>query len=425
MRIDTLAVRAGYDAGPPDRSVVPPIHQTASFVFDNMQHAEDLFSFSEPGQIYSRIRNPTNEVLEQRVCALEGGVGALAVASGQAAVAYSVMNLAGSGDNIICASEVYGGSHTLFARVLPGYGVGARFAPDLTPAAIARLIDRNTKAVFCETIGNPSGRVADLASLAEVAHSHGLPLIVDNSVASPCLSRPIEHGADIVVHSLTKYLGGHGNSIGGILVDSGRFPWTEHAERFVQIVAPDAAYQGLVYPERFGAGAYIARARAVMLRNFGASLAPFNAFLALQGIETLPVRMDRICDSTRRIAIYLKSHPRVSWVRYAGLADHPDHALAQRYLGGRASGLLSFGIDGGKVAVARVYDAFSLIMRMANIGDTRSLAVCPAATTHRQLSPAQRGEAGVSDDMIRLSIGLEHIDDLLADLDQALEHAGC
>ena len=421
MKFETLVIHGGYTPVPPARAVAVPIYQTASFTFDDTQYAEDLFNLNvEGGNIYSRIRNPTNDVLEQRVAALEGGVGALAVSSGQAAVVCAIMNLAVSGDNIVSASELYGGSHNLFTQVFPDYGINVRFATDLRTDGFAKLIDRNTKAVFCESISNPAGNVADIEALANVAHAYGIPLIVDNSVASPYLCRPFQYGADIVVHSLTKYLGGHGNIIGGIIVDSGKFPWMEHKERFRGITAPDASYQGLVYPERFGAAAYIARARTVILRNIGSCLAPFNSFLALQGIETLPIRMDRICENTLEIAKFLTNHKQVRWVRYAGLVDHPNKPLVDKYMGGRASGIMSFGIKGGREVAGRFYDSLKLIMRMANIGDTRSLAICPASTTHRQLSAKDHLAAGVTDDMIRLSIGLEHVDDLVEDLEQAL-----
>jgi O-acetylhomoserine (thiol)-lyase len=363
-------------------------------------------------------------VLEKRVAELEGGIGALALASGSAAVTYALMTVAGQGDNIVSSGALYGGTYNLFAHTLPQFGIEVRFADYSDPAQFERLIDSRTKAVFCESIGNPLGNVTDLAALAKIAHRHGVPLIVDNTVPSPYLCRPFDHGADIVVHSLTKYLGGHGNSIGGVLVDSGKFPWAEHKARFPQLNEPDASYHGVVYTEALGPAAFIGRARVVPLRNMGAAISPFNSFLILQGIETLAVRMDRICDNTLAIAKFLQSHPAVGWVKYAGLPDHPQHALAQRYMGGRASGILTFGVKGGRAAGEKFLDALKLVIRLVNIGDARSLATHPASTTHRQLSPAELAKAGVSEDMVRLSIGIEHIEDLKEDLDQALRAAG-
>ncbi|MFN7272694.1 MAG: O-acetylhomoserine aminocarboxypropyltransferase/cysteine synthase family protein, partial [Gammaproteobacteria bacterium] len=354
----------------------------------------------------------------------EGGIGALALASGSAAVTYSILTIAGQGDNIVSSGALYGGTYNLFAHTLPQFGIEVRFADYSKPADFERLIDKGTKAVFCESIGNPLGNVTDFAALAEIAHRHGVPLIVDNTVPSPYLCRPFDFGADIVVQSLTKYLGGHGNSIGGAIVDSGKFPWAEHKERFKRLNEPDVSYHGVVYTEALGPAAYIARARVVPLRNMGAALSPFNSFLILQGIETLPVRMDRICDNTLAIAQFLKSHPSVGWVNYAGLPDHPQHALAQKYLRGRASGILTFGVKGGRAAGEKFLDALQLVIRLVNIGDARSLATHPASTTHRQLSPAELAKAGVSEDMVRLSIGLEHIDDLKEDIDRALRAAG-
>ncbi len=364
--------------------------------------------------------NPTNAVLEQRLAALEGGIGALAVASGMAAISYAVQTITESGDNIVSSSTLYGGTYNLFAHTLPQLGIETRFADPSKPADFAKLIDGRTKAVFCESIGNPLGNVTDFAALATVAHDHGVPLIVDNTVPSPYLCRPIEHGADIIVHALTKYLGGHGNSIGGAIIDSGKFPWAQHKARFRRLNEPDVSYHGVVYTEALGPAAYIGRARVVPLRNTGAALSPFNAFLILQGIETVALRMDRICDNTLAIARHLKGHPKVKWVNYAGLPEHADHALVQRYMGGRASGILTFGVAGGREGGARFQDALKLITRLVNIGDAKSLACHPASTTHRQLSAEELVKAGVTEDTVRLSIGIEHIDDLLADLDQAL-----
>lgn len=421
---ETIAVHGGYTPDPTTRSVAVPIYQTVAYAFDNTQHGADLFDLKVPGNIYTRIMNPTTDVLEQRVAALEGGVGALALASGQAAITYAIQTIAGVGDNIVSASALYGGTYNLFAHTFPQYGIDVRFADYRDPDAFARLIDERTKAVFVESIGNPLGNITDIEAVARAAHAHGVPLIVDNTVPSPYLLRPIDFGADIVVHSLTKYLGGHGNSIGGAIVDSGRFPWAEHRERFPQLNTPDPSYHGVVYTEALGPAAYIGRARVVPLRNTGAALSPFNAFLILQGIETLPLRMDRINANTLAIARHLQAHPKVAWVNYAGLADHPEHALARKYLrDGAASGLFTFGLPGGREAGARFLDALQLFTRLVNIGDTRSLATHPASTTHRQLSPEELDKAGVSEDTVRLCIGIEHVDDLVADIDQALAQA--
>ncbi|MEO8839806.1 MAG: aminotransferase class I/II-fold pyridoxal phosphate-dependent enzyme [Herbaspirillum sp.] len=424
MKFETLAVHAGYSSDPTTRSSAVPIYQTVAYTFDSAQHGADLFDLKVPGNIYTRIMNPTQDVLEQRVTALEGGVGALALASGMAAVTASIQTIAEAGDNIISAGTIYGGSYNLFAHTFPQQGLEVRFANSSQPDTFAPLIDARTKAIFCESIGNPLGNVTDFAKLAEIAHAHGIPLIVDNTVPSPYLCRPFEHGADIVVHALTKYLGGHGNSIGGIIVDSGKFPWAEHKARFKRLNEPDVSYHGVVYTEALGAAAYIGRARVVPLRNMGAAISPMNAFLILQGIDTLGLRMDRICDNALALAKYLQQHKKVKWVNYAGLPDARDHALVQKYMGGRASGILSFGVnDGGtnpRAAGARALDALQLFSRLVNIGDTKSLATHPASTTHRQLDAGELAKAGVSEDMIRLSIGIEHIDDLIADLDQAL-----
>ena len=377
-----------------------------------------------PGNIYSRIMNPTNAVLEERLAALEGGIAALALASGQAAVTYAVQTIAEMGDNIVSSSGLYGGTYNLFAHTLPQYGITTRFADGANPASFEPLIDARTKAIYVESLGNPSGRLTDIAALAAIAHRHGVPLIVDNTVPSPYLCRPFEHGADIVVHSLTKYLGGHGTTIGGAIVDSGKFPWAQHAERFKRLNEPDVSYHGVVYTQALGAAAYIGRARVVPLRNMGAALSPFNAFLILQGIETLALRMDRICSNTLAVAQHLHRHAKVAWVNYAGLPGHADHALAQRLMGGRASGLLTFGVKAaageGRAAGARFLDALQLFTRLVNIGDAKSLAAHPASTTHRQLSPAELATSGVTEDTVRLCVGIEHIDDLLADLAQAL-----
>ncbi|WP_326543180.1 O-acetylhomoserine aminocarboxypropyltransferase/cysteine synthase family protein [Pseudorhodoferax sp.] len=419
-KFETLSVHAGYSPDPTTRAVVPPIYQTAAYAFDSAQHGADLFDLKVPGNIYTRIMNPTQDVLEQRVAALEGGIAALALASGQAAVTYAIQTIAEAGDNIVSSTALYGGTYNLFAHTLPLSGITTRFADHRDPASFDKLFDDRTKAVFVESLGNPAGNVTDIAAIAAIAHRHGVPLIVDNTVPSPYLSRPIEHGADIVVHSLTKYLGGHGSSIGGAIVDSGKFPWAQHKERFKRLNEPDVSYHGVVYTEALGPAAYIGRARVVPLRNTGAAISPFNAFLILQGIETLALRMDRINANTLAIAQHLQGHAKVSWVNYAGLEDHPEHALAKKYLRGKASGILTFGVRGGREGGARFLDALQLFTRLVNIGDVRSLATHPASTTHRQLSPEELARTGVGEDTVRLSVGIEHIDDLKADLEQAL-----
>ncbi|MFO0235167.1 MAG: O-acetylhomoserine aminocarboxypropyltransferase/cysteine synthase family protein [Burkholderiales bacterium] len=422
MRIETLAVHAGYSPDPTTKAVAVPIYQTVADAFDSAQHGADLFDLKVPGNIYTRIMNPTEDVLEKRLAALEGGIAALALASGMAAITYAIQTIAEAGDNIVSASQLYGGTYNLFAHTLPQQGIQTRFADARDPASFAKLIDDRTKAVFCESIGNPLGNVTDFAALAKVAHDAGVPLIVDNTVPSPYLCRPFEHGADIVVHSLTKYLGGHGNSVAGAIVDSGKFPWADHAKRFPRLNEPDVSYHGVVYTQALGPAAYIGRARVVPLRNTGAAISPMNAFLILQGIETLALRMERTCENALAIARYLRSHPKVESVNYAGLPDHPEHALVQRYMGGRASGILSFTLKGeaGREGGARFLDALKLFTRLVNIGDAKSLATHPASTTHRQLNPQELAKAGVSEGMVRLSVGIEHVEDLREDLEQAL-----
>jgi O-acetylhomoserine (thiol)-lyase len=425
MRIETLAVHAGYSPDPTTKAVAVPIYQTVAYAFDSAQHGADLFDLKVAGNIYTRIMNPTEDVLEKRLAALEGGIAALALASGMAAITYAIQTIAEAGDNIVSASQLYGGTYNLFAHTLPLQGIETRFADARDPASFAKLIDGRTKAVFCESIGNPLGNVTDFAALAKVAHDAGVPLIVDNTVPSPYLCRPFEHGADIVVHSLTKYLGGHGNSVAGAIVDSGRFPWADHAKRFRRLNEPDVSYHGVVYTQALGPAAYIGRARVVPLRNTGAAISPMNAFLILQGIETLALRMDRTCENALAIAKYLQAHPKVESVNYAGLPDHPEHALVKRYMGGRASGILSFTLKGqaGREGGARFLDALKLFTRLVNIGDAKSLATHPASTTHRQLNPQELAKAGVSEGMVRLSVGIEHVDDLREDLEQALAAA--
>src|SRR6056297_1812848 len=425
MKPETIALHHGYS---PDsqNAVAVPIHQTTSFSFDSAQHAADLFDLKVEGNIYSRIMNPTCAVLEQRVAALEGGVAGLAVASGMAAITAAIQTIAEAGDNIVSISELYGGTYNLFAHTLPRQGITVRFADKDDFEALEALIDKRTKAVYCESIGNPSGGIVDIARLAEVAHRHGVPVMVDNTAATPFLCRPIEHGADIVVNSATKYIGGHGTTVGGVIVDSGKFPWAENANRFPLLTEPDVSYHGVSYTRDVGDAAFIARARVVPLRNMGAALSAQAAWNLLQGLETLSLRMERVCANTLTVARHLDAHSQVAWVHYAGLESHPDHALARRYMNGHASGILSFGIDGGQAAGERFYDALSLILRLVNIGDAKSCSSIPASTTHRQLNEQELRAAGVTADMVRLSIGIEHIDDLLADIDQALEASrGC
>ena len=420
MKPETIAIHGGYETDPTTKSVAVPIYQTVAYEFDNAQHGADLFNLAVPGNIYTRIMNPTSDVLEKRIAELDGGIAGLAVSAGSAAINYSVQTIAENGSNIVSVPMLYGGTYTLFAHVLPKQGIEVRFAQDDNPASLEALIDDKTSAVFCETIGNPAGNIVDLEAITSMAHKHGVPVIVDNTVATPVLIRPIDYGADIVVYSLTKYMGGHGNSLGGAIVDSGNFPWEKHAARFPMLNQPEPSYHGVVYTEAMGPAAYIARARTVPLRNTGSCLSPLNAFLILQGIETLSLRMERHCENALAVANYLNDHPQVAWVRYGGLPDSPYHALAQKYTNGKPSGLLTFGIQGGFEAGVRFYDALQLFKRLVNIGDAKSLAAHPASTTHRQLSAEELASAGVTSDMIRLCVGIEHIDDIIADLEQAL-----
>ena len=423
MKIETIAVHGGYSPDPTTRAVAVPIYQTTSYAFDNTQHGADLFDLKVEGNIYTRIMNPTTAVLEQRVTEMEGGIGALGLASGMAAITYAVMTITEAGDNIISTSTLYGGTYNLFAHTLPQLGIEVRFTSSKDIDGMSALIDEKTKLVFCESIGNPAGDVVDLEAIANMAHAHGVPVVVDNTVPTPYLCRPFEHGCDIVMHSLTKYMGGHGVNIGGVLVDSGKFPWAEHAERFKRLNEPDVSYHGVVYTEALGEAAYIGRARVVPLRNTGAAISPFNSFLILQGIETLHVRMERHCENAMAVANYLSGHEKVEWVNYAGLPDHEDYDLLQKFCSGKAAGILSFGIRGGIEAGTKFIDALNLITRLVNIGDAKSLACHPATTTHRQLSEEELKTAGVSEDLVRLSIGIENIDDILEDIEQALAKA--
>jgi len=423
MRLETIAIHGGFEPDPTTKSVATPIYQTTSYAFDDTQHAADLFDLKVKGNIYTRMMNPTTDVLEQRVAMMEGGIGALALASGMAAITVAIQTIAQAGDNIVASSTLYGGTYNFFAHTLPKFGIDVRFADYKNPQSFEALIDDKTRAVYCETVGNPLGNVVDFGALAEIAHKHGVPLIVDNTVPTPYLCKPFDFGADIVIHALTKYMGGHGTSIGGIIVDSGKFPWAEHKERFKCLNEPDVSYHGVVFTEALGAAAFIGRARVVPLRNMGAAISPFNSFLIMQGIETLPLRMEKHCENALAVAQHLQKHPNVLWVEYAGLENNPSKPLVDKYMKGKASGILSFGIKGGKEAGAKFIDALKLIVRLVNIGDAKSLACHPATTTHRQLSLDEMKKAGVSEDMIRLSIGIEHIDDILEDIDQALNAA--
>ncbi|OEE73982.1 O-acetylhomoserine aminocarboxypropyltransferase [Enterovibrio norvegicus FF-162] len=420
MKDETLSIHAGYQTDPTTKSVATPIYQTVAYEFDSAQHGADLFNLAVPGNIYTRIMNPTNDVLEQRMAALEGGIAGLVVSAGSAAINYAIQTLAEIGDNIVSTPQLYGGTYTLFAHMLPKQGIEVRFAKDDKQESLAALIDEKTKAVYCESIGNPAGNIVDLAKIAELAHAQGVPVIVDNTVATPVLCKPIEHGADIVVHSLTKYVGGHGTTLGGVIVDSGKFPWAQHKARFPVFNQPEPSYHGVVYTEAFGDAAFIGRARTVPLRNTGAALSPMNAFMLMQGLETLSLRMERHVENALKVAEYLKGHEKVSWVSYAGLPDSAFYDLAKKYMGGKPSAILSFGLKEGYDAGVSFYDALGLFKRLVNIGDAKSLACHPASTTHRQLSAEEQAQAGVSPEMIRLSVGIEHIDDIIADLEQAL-----
>ena len=424
VRNETIAIHGGFDVDPATHAVAVPIYQTVAYAFDSAEHGAALFNLEVEGHRYSRISNPTTAVLERRVADLEGGLDALCVSSGQAALHYAVSNVVEMGHNIVSVPQLYGTTHTLFAHYLPRLGIKVRFAESDQPAAIEALIDDDTRAVFCESVGNPAGNMCDIEAMAEVAHPHGVPLIVDNTVATPILLRPIDYGADVIVHSLTKFMGGHGTTLGGAIVDSGRFPWKQHAKRFPMFSEPDHSYHGLVYTDHFGAGAYIGRCRSVYLRTTGSALAPLNAFLLLQGIETVALRVERHVENARKVAEFLRRDPRVEWVNYVGFPDSPYHALAQKYLGGRACSLITFGTRDGQPGAMRFYNALKLFKRLVNLGDAKSLACHPASTTHRQMSPEEQMKAGVTPELIRLSIGIEHSDDIIADLDQALNAVG-
>ncbi len=423
MKRETIAIHAGYDGDPATKAVAVPIYQTIAFEFDSAEHGAALFNLEVAGNIYTRIGNPTNTVLEKRVAALEGGVDALSVSSGMAAIHYSLVNIAEMGHNIVSLPQLYGATYTLLAHILPKQGITGRFAKTEHPEDVEELIDENTRAVFCETIGNPAGNVPDLEGLARVAHKHGVPLIVDNTIATPILLRPIEYGADVVVHSMTKFMGGHGTTLGGMIVDSGKFPWRDYPEKFYMLNRPEIAYHGVVYVEHYGDAAYVARCRTVSQRNTGSTLSPFNGFLLLQGIETLVLRIERHIANARKVAEFLRDHPAVEWVNYAGFPDSPLYEMAQRYMGSSRCSLLTFGVKGGFEAGTKCFNSLRLFKRMVNLGDAKSLACHPASTTHRQLTPEEQKKVGVTPEMIRLSVGIEHIDDILEDLAQALEKA--
>jgi O-acetylhomoserine (thiol)-lyase len=423
MKRETIALHVGYDGDPTTKAVAVPIYQTVAFEFDSAEHGAALFNLEVQGNIYTRIGNPTNTVLEKRVAALEGGVEALSVSSGMAAIEYSLINIAEAGNNIVSLPQLYGATYTLLAHIFPKRGITTRFSASDDPAGVDQLIDENTRAVYCESVGNPAGNVADIEGLAKVAHKHGVPLVVDNTVATPILLRPIEYGADVVVHSMTKFMGGHGTSIGGIIVDSGKFPWRKYPDKFYMFNRPEIAYHGVVYVEHFGEAAYVARCRTVCQRNTGATLSPFNGFLFLQGIETMALRVERHVENARKVAEFLRAHPMVEWVNYVGFPDNPLYAMAQRYMGSNRPSLLTFGVKGGFEAGKECFNALRLFKRMVNMGDAKSLACHPASTTHRQLTPEEQEQVGVKPEMLRLSVGIEHIDDILDDLGQSLEAA--
>jgi O-acetylhomoserine (thiol)-lyase len=423
MNLESLALHHGYTSESTTKAAAVPIYQTTSYTFDDTQHGADLFDLKVPGNIYTRIMNPTTDVLEQRIAQMEGGIGALAVASGMAAITYAIQCICRTGDNIISTSQLYGGTYNLFAHTFPQQGIHVKMTANDDYEGMEQLIDDNTRAIFCESIGNPAGNIVDIEKLAEIAHKHGIPVIVDNTVATPYLCRPFEHGADIVIHSLTKYIGGHGTTIGGVIVDSGKFDWAANKKRFPMLNEPDPSYHGVVYTDALGPAAFIGRCRVVPLRNTGAALSPHSSFLILQGLETLGLRIERHCENAEKVANYLKSHPKVEWVRYAALPDSPYFETCKKITKGKASGILSFGITGGKEAGARFIDALQMILRLVNIGDAKSLACHPASTTHRQLNPEELQKAGVSEDLVRISVGIEHSDDIIADIEQALVQA--
>ncbi len=421
MKLESIALHHGYESEATTKAAAVPIYQTTSYTFDNTQHGADLFDLKVPGNIYTRIMNPTTDVLEQRVAEMEGGIAGLALSSGMAAITYAIQCICSVGSNIVSTSQLYGGTYNLFAHTFPNQGIESRMVSADDYDGFEKAIDENTKAVFCESIGNPAGNIVDIKKLADIAHKHGLPLIVDNTVATPYLCRPIELGADIIIHSLTKYIGGHGTAIGGIIVDSGKFDWSANKERFPMLNEPDPSYHGVVYTEALGPAAYIGRCRVVPLRNTGAAISPHNAFLILQGLETLGLRMERHCENAEKLAVFLSEHEQVEWVNYAALGTSDYNSLCRNITNGKASGILSFGIKGGEEAGGQFIDGLKMILRLVNIGDAKSLACHPASTTHRQLNEDELIAAGVSKDLVRISVGIENIDDIIADVSQALD----
>ena len=424
MKLESIALHHGYESEETTKAAAVPIYQTTSYTFDDTQHGADLFDLKVPGNIYTRIMNPTTAVLEQRLAEMEGGIGGLVVASGMSAITYAIQCISDVGCNIVSTSQLYGGTYNLFAHTLPRQGVDVRMVSFDDFEGFENAIDENTRAIFCESIGNPAGNIVDIEKLAEIAHKHGVPLMVDNTVATPYLCRPIDLGADIVIHSLTKYICGHGTAIGGIIIDSGKFDWAANKDRFPMLNEPDPSYHGVVYTEALGPAAYIGRCRVVPLRNTGAAISPHNSFLILQGLETLGLRMERHCENAEKLAEYLKAHDKVEWVNYATLSDSPHKTSCEKITGGKASGILSFGIVGGSAAGAQFIDALQMILRLVNIGDAKSLACHPASTTHRQLNEQELAAAGVSSDLVRISVGIENIDDIIADVSQALDAVG-
>jgi len=421
MKLESLALHHGYESEATTKAAAVPIYQTTSYTFDNTQHGADLFDLKVPGNIYTRIMNPTTDVLEQRLAAMEGGIGALAVASGMAAITYAIQCICSVGSNIVSTSQLYGGSYNLFAHTFPRQGIDVRMVSADDFDGFEKAIDENTRALFCESIGNPAGNIVDIEKLAAIANKHGIPLMVDNTVATPYLCRPFDLGADIVIHSLTKYIGGHGNSIGGIIIDSGKFDWIANKERFPLLNEPDPSYHGVIYTEALGPAAYIGRCRVVPLRNTGAAISPHNSFLILQGLETLGIRMERHCENAEKLATYLGNHDKINWVNYAALPDSPHYQACQKITNGKASGIISFGIKGSPEAGGQFIDALKMILRLVNIGDAKSLACHPASTTHRQLNEDELATAGVSPDLVRISVGIENIEDIIADVSQALD----
>jgi O-acetylhomoserine (thiol)-lyase len=426
MKLESLALHHGYVSEDSTKAAAVPIYQTTSYTFDNTQHGADLFDLKVPGNIYTRIMNPTTDVLEQRLAEMEGGIAGLAVASGMSAITYSIQCICEVGDNILSTSQIYGGTYNLFAHTFPKQGIEVKMISAEDFDGFDKAVDDKTKAIYCETIGNPAGNIVDIQKLAEIAHSHGIPLIVDSTVATPFVCRPIDFGADIVIHSLTKYIGGHGTSIGGVIIDSGKFDWLANKERFPMLNEPDPSYHGVVFTQALGPAAYIGRCRVIPLRNTGAAISPMNAFQILQGLETLGLRMERHCENAEKLASFLQNHEKVAWVNYASLKNSPYYETCQKITAGKASGIISFGIKnadgvGGRDAGAKFIDALQMILRLVNIGDAKSLACHPASTTHRQLNEKELATAGVSEDLIRISVGIENIDDIIADVKQAID----